>query len=337
MSLDLFEAITPAQLTNYVRGAQERNALRPDPLEAILPTAQIDDLEYRFNAGDDSILEAAEYRAYDAESPIGKVNGFREIRGELPPISVKLPVKEYDRLRMKRLADTAPEMRGSVLDLGETLASLVLDRVSMAREEALFTGAITLSENGVTASIDFGRTGSHDATASTVWSTSATATPITDLIASAELINAAGGECTDILMNRATYAEMKMTAEVKNLAAVNGVVPGMVTDSAISTILESFGLPAITIANKLVRPKGGSARQLVQNDRVILADRTEVGNTPFGVTAEQLEYSADGEVKGGGLFVMAWKNPDPVQVITKASAIVVPVLSSPDLSVGLSV
>ncbi len=337
MPLDLFEAITPAQLTNYVRGAQERNALRPDPLEEILPATQIDDLEYRFNKGDDSILEAAEYRAYDTESPIGKVNGFREIRGELPPISEKLPLKEYDRLRMRRLADTAPEMRGSVLDLGETLATKLLARVAMAREEALFTGKIVLSENGVTASIDFGRTSSHNATAATVWSTSASATPVVDLINGVALINDAGGDCTDIFMNRATYAEMKLTAEVKNLAAVNGVVPGMVTDSAVSTILESFSLPPITVVNKLVRPKGGSSRQLVQNDRVLLVDRTEVGSTPFGVTAEQLEYSSDGEVKGGGLFVMAWKNPDPVQVTTKASAIAVPVLSNPDLSVGLSV
>lgn len=336
MALDLFQATSPSFLTKYVRGLKDRNKTKPYTLEAILPTKSQGDLEYKFNKGGSALAEAATYRAYGTESPIGETGEFMEVRGKLPTISEKLPLTEYEDLRLRKLGDDSPEMKAEVLDYAEELTFRVLDRVEMARAEALFTGKVELAENGVVASIDFGRSGTHNANADTAWSNTSSADPIADLIACQGLIETSGGIVTDIVMNPATYAKMKQTDAVRNAAAVNGIAPGNVTNSAINTILESYDLPGITVDRRLVRPKGGSTGPVIANDRVILADR-DAGTTPFGVTAEQLEFANDGSVKGGGLFAMSWKDFDPVTVWTKVSGIVVPVLSAPNLTVGLDV
>lgn len=333
MPLDLLSAVDPVELTGYVRAALadlERNRFL---LGQVLPTQTIDDIEYRFYAGGAGLVDAATYRAEDAETPIGARRGAMRVSGELPPVSRKIRMGEYDRLRLRRVSDEV--LRQSVLDDAVTMTQAVAARLELARSEALFTGELVLNENGVVATVDYGRTSSHNATASTVWSTTASATPITDLLAARELIRDAGGEPDFLAMNSQTYGEMIATAQVKNLAT--GVVtPSIVTDASVSQILAAHGLPPVTVYSARVSVAGTSTKVLADG-KVILADRSQLGATLSGVTAEQIEYAGDVQGMEPGIFAMSWKNPDPVSVWTKAGAIALPVLANPDLSVGLSV
>lgn len=340
MPLDIFDAVDPATLTEYVRGYTDRNAAAPYLFDTILPSQSVDDIDYSFDKGGSGLIDAAMYRAYDAEAQIGERRGRTKVRGQLPPISRKLPMTEYQRLKFRRIQDA--DMGGTVIDDAEDLTGTVLDRVELARYEALYTGEVNLSENGLTFQVDYGRDNTHNASASVSWSTAVSADPVKDFVDCAELIRDAGGEPTHIIMNHVTFAKMKATDSLKAAATGTSSVTDVVPNSLIAAILAEFGLPGITVYNKRTQV-AGSATKFVPDDQVIIVDasnagnRNGIGSTPYGLTAEQLEYAADGSVQGGGLFAMSWKIPDPVAVWTKVSAITLPVLTNPDLSVGLDV
>src|SRR5688500_3455085 len=99
------EYIDPAELTGYVRAALADLEQNRFTLSRHLPTVAVDDLEYRFTRGGQGLTEAATIRAYDAESPIGARPGTSRVSGELPPISRKIRLGEYDRLRSRKLND----------------------------------------------------------------------------------------------------------------------------------------------------------------------------------------------------------------------------------------
>ncbi len=333
MAQDLFDAIDPVQLTGYVRSALADLEANRFFFADALPLRPVADIQAQFNSGGLGLAESAVYRAFDAESPIGARPGMSETIVKLPPVSQKVRLSEYDRLRMQNVSPDV--LTSAVLDDAEALTRNVAARIERARSEALFAGSITLAENGVNATIDFGRTGSHNASAATVWSTSASATPVTDLLKARDLIRDAGGEPDMIVMNSSVYAEMIATDQVKNLASSNGVNPSIVSDATLSAILTANGLPPVKVYSAKVKVSGSSTK-ILADDKVVMYDRDGLGNTFSGVTAEQLELDELRSLEPG-IVAVATKEWDPVSVWTKAVAIALPVLANPDLSVGLSV
>src|SRR3954468_13340015 len=169
--------ITPPELTGYVRAALADLDRNRFTLSQWLPRREIDDLVYRFTRGGEGLTDAATVRAYDAESPIGSRPGVTRITGELPPISRKIRLGEYERLRQRR-DDSA--IRAAILSDAERMARAVAARLEMFRGEALYRGQLQISENGVIATVDFGRAGGHTVAPGVLWSTVATATPLAD-------------------------------------------------------------------------------------------------------------------------------------------------------------
>ena len=88
------DLIPPAVLTGFVRempGPANYN------LNQVLPDRQIGDIE----AAIDVVLRtnrAATFRAYDAETPIGKRDAFQRSRVQLPPLGQKTVMGEQERL-----------------------------------------------------------------------------------------------------------------------------------------------------------------------------------------------------------------------------------------------
>lgn len=333
MALDLFDAVDPAQLTGYVRTALSDLEQNQFFFTDALPTRTVNDIEARFFSGSLGLTEAATYLTFDAESPIGSRQGVTRTKVSLPPISRKLRMGEYDTLRLRNVPDEV--MRTEVLNDAQTLTRAIAARIELARSEVLYSGELTLSENGVNFTVDFDRTSSHNASASTVWSTSASAKPITDLLSARDLIRDAGGEPDIIVMNSSVCAEMIATDQVKNLASSNGVNPSIISDATMSAILSAYGLPPVKVYSAKVKVSGSSTKVLA-DDKVVMYDREGLGNTWSGVTAEQLELDSLQSLEPG-IVALATKDFDPVAVWTKAAAIVLPGLANPDLSVGLSV
>ncbi|MFI6819727.1 major capsid protein [Micromonospora sp. NPDC050187] len=337
------EFITPAELTGYVRAAladMDRNRFT---LSRWLPRREIDDLLYRYTRGGEGLTEAATVRAYDAESPIGSRPGVTRVTGELPPISRKIRLSEYDRLRMRR--DDAG-IRSAILTDAERMARAVAARLEMFRGEALYRGQLVISENGVIATVDFGRSGSHTVAPATLWSDPAAATPLADLIAWRDTYIATNGEAPGAIVTSTTVlGYLLRNAEMRQLAATVAGTPAIVSQATVNAVFAAYGLPPIEVYDAQVRV-GGSATRVIPADRLIMlpapgdpddAESTDLGATLLGTTAESLEpeYGLSGVEPG--IVAGSYSTKDPVAVWTKAAAIGLPVLANPDLTLAADV
>jgi hypothetical protein len=88
------EYANPAKLSGYARAALADFEVNTFRLSNWLPSDVVDDLTYLFEKGGGGLVEAANFRAYDAESDIGIRAGATRVSGMLPPISRKIPVSE---------------------------------------------------------------------------------------------------------------------------------------------------------------------------------------------------------------------------------------------------
>lgn len=336
--------IEPVELTGYVRAFladQDRN--RQD-LDRFLPNRVIDDLQYRFTAGGEGLDEAAKFRTYDAESGIGSRPGVTRVTGELPPISRKIRLSEYDRLRQRNADDAIVD--GLYSD-AERMTRAVAARMELARGDALVTGKVTINENGVVATVDFGRAAGHTVSAGTAWSDHTNATVLADLIAWFDTYVATNGVNPETLLTSTTVARhMQQNAEIIN--AISGSASGRsrITMTELNELLESESLPRISLNNAQVKVDG-SATRVVASDKVLLLpapgdpddpDSTDLGTSLWGTTAEALqpEYGIE-EGDLPGIVAGVYSTDDPVALWTKAAALGLPVLANPDLSFAADV
>jgi len=338
--------VDPAELTGYARAAAQDLEINRFTLSRWLPHRVIDDLQFRFTAGGEGLTEAATFRAYDAESPIAARPGLTRVTGELPPISRKIRLGEYDRLRNARASDD--RVRDAILDDAARMARAVAARLELARGEALVSGQLVLAENGVTATVNFGRAAGHTVTAGVLWSTVATATPLQDMLSWMQTYIDANGEPPGAAVTSTqNMGYLLRSAEMRGLLAANGVTPSIANQSGISSVLQAYGLPPIYTYDARVTVAGTPTRVIPVNRFLFLPapvdptsfDGTDLGAVLLGTTAEAMEqgYGLASGVDQPGLVAGAYDTQDPVAIWTKAAAIGLPVLANPNLSFSATV
>lgn len=332
--------VDPAELTGYERAALQDLEVNRFTLAGFLPHRVIDDLMFRFNAGGEGLIEAATYRNYDTESPIAARPGVTRVTGELPPISRKIRLGEYDRLRNAR--DSDGRIRTALLDDATRMARAIAARLELARGEALNTGKLVLAENGVVATVDFGRAAGHSVAAATLWSTVATAKPVPDMLSWLQTYVDANGEEPGVaLTSRKVLSLLLQNADIRGLLAANGVTPSVASAAGLNTVLQAYGLPPIQTYDARVTVDGVSTRVIPDNKFLFLpaavdpnnVDGTDLGAVLLGTTAEAQELGYGlAPVDQPGIVAGVYKTEDPVALWTKAAAIGLPILANPNLS-----
>lgn len=332
----LADYIDPVTLTGYARTAVADWDANRFTLSGILPEKLVNDLDFRFSRGSSALLDAATFRSYDTESPIAKRAGKVRVSGELPPISRKIRLNEYDRLKLRNAdSDIVSEIYGDA----RNLAGMIGARLEMARGEALYTGKIILNENGVSATIDFGRTAGHTVTAGTLWSVVASADPIADLVTWRDTYIATNGvRPGSMLISSTTEGYLLRNAAIRNMFASLVGSPSRVSVAQLQAVLADYGLPPYSLYDVQVSVNG-SATQVIPSNRVVMlpAGGEPLGETFFGVTAEALEIPGVASAGAAGIVAMNMKDTDPVAVWTKAAAIALPILANPDLTFAATV
>ncbi|MBT2412632.1 major capsid protein [Streptomyces sp. ISL-12] len=328
------EYATPAELTGYAREAlrfREENTLN---LNRWLPNETINDLTFRFNRGGGGLTEAAVFRAYDAESDIGTRSGGARVSGELPPISRKMPVGEYEQIRMRNVDTQNAEIRDAMESDAVKLVNAIAARLELARGEALFNGSVNLDENGVQASVDFGRSPTHSVTASTLW-TDVAAPAYDQLQAWLEVYNDTNGTLpATMLMSRKVYNALRKNTQIISLAfAGQNGAPGVLTREGLNAVLGEYDIPPIEIYDAKVSV-GGSPTRVTPEDKLLFLppQGDAAGKTLWGVPVEANDprYGLQGD--GAGVAVGGYKSEDPQTVWTRATAIALPVVAAPDLT-----
>lgn len=331
------EYITPTELTGYVREALADLPQNAFGLSAYLPDVETDDIDFRATVGGGGLSRVAKYRAWDTESPISGRRGIDRISGELPPISEKRRLSEYDRLKMRKLDSGIVD---AILNDAVDLARAIHARVEVARGQALEEGKVTLSENGLTLEADFGRKASHTQTAAAKWNTDGS-NPINDLLAWQKAYSATNGVRPGALLtSQDVQSSLMRNAAIRSMTLPAGSTQQVVTVDAIDALLRSFGLPGLSLYEAQVEGEDGEAQSILNPNKVIFlppADR-KLGETLWGVTAEALDadYGID-STEAPGVVVGSYSDKDPVGLWTKASAIALPVPANTNLTLAATV
>jgi hypothetical protein len=342
------EFITPAELTGYGRAALADRPENQFVLSQWLGYQAVNDLEFRFSRGGGGLLEAAEYRAYNAEPGFGSREGISRVSGELPPIGQQYVLTEYDTLRLR--ANPGQEIRDLLLRDAERIARQIDTRLEFARADALVTGSVSINERGVIATVDFARSSAHSVAAGTVWSDLDDSLPLDDLQSwVATYVDTNGVPPGVTMMSTKVRNYLLRNEQVIGMAvplASTGAV-GQIPVDALNGLLSSFDIPPIVIndarARRRVTATNTSETGLVTSQRFIPDDKVlllpppgdnSLGSTMWGTTAEaqEPEYGVGaGELPG--LVVGAFKQKEtPVHVVTIGSAIAIPILVEPDLT-----
>ena len=344
---------TPAELSGFGRAALSDMQVNQFTLSRWLPNTQVDDLVYRFSSGGAGLLKAANYRGFDVEADLTGRTGVARTTGELPPISRKIRLSEYDRLRQRANPETS--IGEAILSDAQIVVGEIAARFELARAEAIEKGEVTFPELG-SGAINFGRKAEHTNVApATAWTDTENSTPITDLLSWVETYAASNGGKVPgvILTSRQTFNLLLRSAEVRSLGATLAGSPTIVSQATLSNVLSSYGLPPVETHDGQIANADGSARRLFSASSVMLlpsgntatADAsplapvgadftgTLLGVTMYGTPAESFnpDYGLAGGADQAGVFVGNFSTVDPEALWTLASAIGVPVMNNANL------
>lgn len=326
----------PQELTEVARrAAQDREQRNKFNLAQFLPNANTLSQSVTLEVGDNGFAEAAEYRSYDAETPIGgRGSGGQRVTFELPPLGQKNRVSEYNQLRL--LGDGGETaIRTAIGQAAVLRGQAVADRIELERGRVLVSGKAAINENGFIVDSDFGRDEELTVTAGTKWGEDG-ADPVQDIL-----------DWTEAYVDRNGEAPAYIVASTKAITALskyNGFLPKdsvrrRASFDEINALLEDEELPQIVKYDRRVRVDRVAQRVIPAETLLLLPEPDAVlGKTYWGTTLESLEadYSLQVEDRPG-IVAGAYKTNDPIAAWVKASAIGMPVLANANLAMAATV
>lgn len=287
---------------------------------------------------------AAKFRAWDSETHVSRRDQFQRSRVKLPPIGVKLPIGEYERLMLER-ARTGGDNRDAyveaIYDDAAQLTREIFNRMELARGGCLYTGKFKIAdENGLKGlEADFGLLGTHLVSPAIPWSTTASATPLANLKTWTDLyMEDSNGEMPGLaLTSRKVVNNLLLSQEIRDLfyRGTAAGPPNLITPVQLNTVLTAYGYPPFVTYDTKIDVDGSNTR-VIPEDRVVFlpANAADLGFTAWGVTAESLELAA-GQNPGllfnelPGLVGVVLKEGDPLRVWTKVGAVGMPIITDP--------
>jgi len=330
------EILTPAEITGFARASQEEYERTQGTLARWLPNTTVDDVVVRTLVGSNGAGELAQYRSFDAETPIGSGGAAERKVFELLPLGLKERISEYDQIRA-RGRDGAALVLGGAEKAAQRVVRAIVNRLEVARAQAIEDGQVVISENGVVQTVDFGRSNDAEVSAVDLWDES-DATPLEDLnawVSKYQDLNE-GQSPGSIVTSKRVLAALQRSAEIRTLVATMVGQPSIVSVDLVNNVLSSYGLPPIFLYDRKVK----GARTTADNKLFLLpapvdpnTGSNELGATFLGPTLEsqEPEYGI-GVSEQPGIAVGVWKTRDPIAAWVHSNATAFPVLVNPAAS-----
>lgn len=327
------ELLTPAELTGFARAAQEDYERQQGTLARWLPNTTVSDVVVRTIVGTDGAGELAQYRSFDAETPIGSGGTAERKVFELLPLGLKERISEYDQLRA-RGRDGAALVLGGAERAAVRVVRAIVNRLEVARGQAIENGQVVIDENGVVQTVSYGRAAENEVEADTLWSETS-ASPIDDLNTWVDFYTEAnnGSMPGSLVMSKRVLAALQRAEEIRELVATMAGTPNIVSVDLVNNVLSSYGLPPIYIFDRKVK-----GERVLSDNKVFLlpapvdpnSGSNELGATFVGPTLEaaEPEYGI-GVSEQPGIAVGVWKTKDPIAAWVHSNAVAFPVLVNP--------
>lgn len=344
------DLVEPVELTGYARARLEDYERQQNgSLAAYLPNDFLNDIVARFEVGGTGLQPVAEYRSYDAETPLASLPGTSRVTIELPPLGLKMRVSEYEQLRARgNLSNVL--LRTSVERITERLVDAISDRLEYERGYAIENASLLIDdETGFKQTGDWERAAEHEVDATddggVYWDDWDDADPIEQLTTWQEQYVATNGfPPGSILTSTRVFTNLQRHASLRVLASSLAGAPSIVTREAVNSMLNSYGLPPISVYDRQVNLRGTVQKVLSPEYLFMLptpggtVGQVKLGQTYWGTTLEanEPEYGI-GELDRPGIVVGTWKTRDPIGVFVHSAAIGLAVLGDANLSLRAQV
>lgn len=320
------ELLTPRDLVDYTK-ERVQEAYMGDYL---FPERKTEGLEIDMLKGASNLPVSAKIHSFDTEAEIGSREGAEMFTQDLALIKkkIKIPEKTIIALESPRNDREEEEMVKRIFQDVDGLINSVKTKVECMRLEALSTGKIQVNENGVKATIDYGMPTDHKA--SKTW-LSDTPTILEDMDAMVDkIVNDTGFTPTRALTSKKVLNAILRDERIRS--AIYGVNSAkMLTVAELNAFLSQQKLPQIAIYDKKYRiqdAKGKyTAKRFLPEDAFIMMPDGIMGETFYGVTAEELELRKNTDVEiseAGNIIVCQYNTIDPVAKWIKAVATAMP-------------
>lgn len=339
------DIIDPATLTGYARAALADYETKKGTLARWLPNRDVPDIVARFVVGSTGLVDAAKFRAYDAEPEIGKRPSGRRITLELPALGVNVPVTEYEQLRARGGNVSDAQALASIQNTTVGVTQAVADAIERLRGIVLATGKATIAQDNFTSDDDFGRPASHTFTAPALWSVAGT-----DRMAQLEAwsdmyVDATGENPGALLMSTRAFRALASGTQMQTSFANGGTRNA--TDQQVLDVVSSAGLPPIVLYNRRVSVDGTVGKAL-PDDRVYLLPApvetddwqgTDLGATFWGrtLTSTAPEWGIEDAEQPGIVAGVYRHSKPPMGVEVIGDAIGLPVLANGERSISVKV
>lgn len=336
---NIYDLVTaPILATEWNERIRER---QPFYGESIFPAVKQLSNEFDIIKGGVQTPKVLNLSAYDAKAIPVEREGFEKIHTEIPFFKNFKSIQEKERREIQNVAASAGKeqilsiLLNNVYNDEFNLINMAHSTLEYMRMMALTEGTISFSNNGTAVAIDYGLGADQKITKdSGKWTATTTADPIADIISWQEKIATKTGVTPNtVLMNTATFAAMRKTDAVKNAVYVFG--NGKVTPSAGAVkqlVLDETGCELIIYDKGVTINK--TFTKFVEDGKVVLYDRNNVGKTVFSVTPEESDLmtgtDASVAVVDTGITITTTKETDPVNVKTKVSMVALPSLEGAD-------
>lgn len=318
-----------------------------DPADALFGDLKTDNLvaEWESIASEYQIPVMAQFHGFDTEAQTTFRVPIDHHNIEKGLIKVKINQSERMRALLRSGVQGDTQLYDYVVRDGARLAEQVITRTKVAKNELLADGQITIKENNLNLTVDYGVPNANKSLTLDFGAGAAKSVPdqIQDIIDGAL---AQGVIITGIFTSRAVISKLRQNGAIQK--AINGALMEgqLVSRSALEAYLsEEFGIDQI-VTNDLTygasATKGANDRPVITtkryypDDKVTFFARTAGGNLGVGLwgdspeldVAQLLDVSTSGE--SPFVAITQWAEQDPSVLWTKASALFMPVLYNPN-------
>lgn len=317
-----------------------------DPIDGLFGDEKTDNLVARWESirSEYQIPMMAHFHGFDTEAnttfrvPIDTQNIEKGL--------IKVKINQSERLRaLTRAGVQNQQMYEYVMNDGIRLADQVFTRSKVAKNELLATGKVTIKENNLDLTVDYGVPAANTQHTIDVGAgaTDDVASQIQDIIDAAE---AQGVIITGMVTSKANLTKLRKNAGLQTLINGNIGAGQLIKTSALHDYLnEEFGINQI-ITNDLTygasaeidqygRPAITTQRYFPKNKITFIATNPG-GKLGVGLWGDPPELDVANMLKVNGssvspyVYITQWTEKDPAVLWTKASALFMPVLYNPN-------
>lgn len=316
-----------------------------DPVDSLFGDLKTDNLvaEWESIASEYQIPVMAQFHGFDTEAQKTFRTPIDHFNIEKGLIKVKINQSERLRALIGRGVQNETQLYDYVLNDGFRLAEQVFTRSKVAKNELLATGKVTIKENNLDLTVDYGV--AEEQTELTL-DIGASAVIPDQLQAIVDAALAKGVVITGMVTSRANLTKMRKNETIQLAINGNAQAGQLVKTSAFNAYLEEeYGISRIIVNDltyALPNPTYENGRPIITQARYFPADKitffgVTVGNTlGTGLWGNPPEADVPQFLSGRAstdrpfVYVSQWAEKDPAVLWTKASALFMPVLYSPD-------